>query len=57
MFAVFFLLAVLAGVMRFITAVFPHIREDGSVAHVAAISATFQAFFPGSKVTRIEEIK
>ncbi len=55
--AVFILLAVLAGVMRLITAIFPQIRESLSTATIATITSTYQAIIPGSKVTRIEEIK
>ena len=55
--AVFVLLTLLAVVMQLITAIFPKIQERTSSAYVAAISTTYQALIPGSKVTRIEEIK
>jgi hypothetical protein len=55
--AVFFLLALLAVVMQLITAAFPIVKQELSTAYVAAISSTFNVLIPGSKVTRIEEIK
>jgi len=55
--AVFFLLALLAVVMKLITALFPMVKEELTTAHLAAISSTFNVLIPGSKVTRIEEIK
>ncbi len=55
--AVFILLALLAGVMRLITSLFPLVRELVSTVHVAAITTTVQALFPGAKVTQIEEVK
>lgn len=55
--AVFFLLALLAVVMQLITAIFPMVKQELSTAYIAAISSTFNVLIPGSKVTRIEEIK
>lgn len=55
--AVFFLLALLAIVMQLITVAFPMVKQELSTAYVAAISSTFNVLIPGSKVTRIEEIK
>ena len=55
--AVFALLGILALVMGLITTIFPQIREAIAKEHVAAITTTLYAIIPGSKVTRIEEIK
>lgn len=54
---VFILLAVLAVVMRIITAIFPQAKGAADKAVVAAISSTMASIYPGTKVTRIEEIK
>jgi len=43
--------------MKLITALFPMVKEELTTAHLAAISSTFNVLIPGSKVTRIEEIK
>jgi hypothetical protein len=55
---VFFTLAVLAIVMRAITALFPAkaIAETDS-AMIAAVVATMQSVYPGAQVTRVEEQK
>ncbi len=55
--SVFVLLTVLAGVMRLITSIFPQVAKAFSEEHAAAITTTIQTLIPGSKVTRIEEIK
>ena len=55
--AVFILLALLAGVMQLIMMIFPKAGKVIEPTYIAAISSTFQALIPGSKVTRIEEIK
>jgi hypothetical protein len=53
--AVFLLLTLLAGVMRAMTALFPH-REDGPDAVLAAaITAAAATAYPGTRVTHIEE--
>jgi len=53
--AVFFLLAVLAGVMHLITLVFPEKAKKVDATYVAAISASINSVIPGAKITRIEE--
>lgn len=55
--AVFVLLGVLALVMGLITTIFPRVSEAIATEHVAAITSTLYTIIPGSKVTRIEEIK
>ncbi len=52
--AVFTLLAVLAVVMRAITAVFP-VRQSGDPAITAAIATAVTTLAPGARVTCIEE--
>jgi Na+-transporting methylmalonyl-CoA/oxaloacetate decarboxylase gamma subunit len=55
---VFFTLAVLAVIMRLITALFPAkavIETDSAM--VAAVVATMQSVYPGAQVTRVEEQK
>jgi len=53
--SVFFLLAVLAGVMHLITIIFPEKASHVDATVVAAISASMQRVVPGAKITRIEE--
>jgi hypothetical protein len=54
---VFFTLAVLAVVMRLITALFPAQQIETDSAMVAAVIATMQSVYPGAQVTRVEEQK
>ena len=54
---VFFTLAVLAVVMRLITALFPPQQLKTDSAMVAAVVATMQSVYPGARVTRVEEQK
>jgi len=54
---VFILLAILAALMRLILAVFPAAVGKFDAAVLAAISMTAQAHYPGTKVTKVEEIK
>ena len=53
--AVFFLLGLLAVLMKLITAVFPVLEEKTDPALIAAITTTVATLFPGARVTRIEE--
>jgi len=55
--AVFTLLAVLALIMRLIIAVFPARTGGSDTAVVAAISTIMQNVYPGTKITKVEEIK
>ncbi|MBD3403387.1 hypothetical protein GF420_10865 [candidate division GN15 bacterium] len=54
--AVFILLSILALIMRAIVAIFPERRSGSDQAIYAAIASTYQSLYPGTKVTRIEEI-
>ena len=55
--AVFLLLSFLAVVMRILIAAFP--EKVGSIdsATIAAVTAAAAYVFPGTKVTKVEEIK
>lgn len=55
--AVFLLLALLAVVMRVITAIFPVVNRVKDAAWVAAMSAAVATLYPGTKITKVEEIK
>jgi hypothetical protein len=55
--AVFVLLTVLAIIMRLIIAAFPAREVTGDAAMVAAVSTVMQNIYPGTKVTKVEEIK
>ena len=55
--AVFLLLAFLAIVMRVLTVVFPKRLEGLEPAIVAALTAAATYAFPGTKVTKVEEIR
>lgn len=54
-FAVFVLLALLAVVMRALIAVFPEMMAKADPAVLAAVSTAVSTFFPGTKITRVEE--
>lgn len=61
--AVFILLGVLAAVMKITEAIFPAppepevSTEESDPAPIAAIASAMQAIYPGTKITKIEEIK
>lgn len=55
--AVFVLLAALAIVMRLIIMAFPEKLRKADAAVVAAVSATYSSLFPGTTITKIEEMK
>ncbi len=55
--AVFVLLSILALVMRIILWAFPAPQKDDEVALYAAIVTAAQRAYPGSVVTRIEEVR
>jgi hypothetical protein len=52
--AVFTLLISLAAGMRLITLLFPE-RADNEAAMYAAIAATYQSVYPGTRITKIED--
>lgn len=55
--AVFLLLSFLAVVMRILIAVYPEKIGGIDAATIAAVSAAAAYVFPGTKVTKVEEIK
>ena len=55
--AVLVLLALLAGIIRLITIVFPA-REDGTDAALfAAVTSVYSALYPGTTLTNMEEVR
>lgn len=55
--AVFLLLAFLAAVMRILMQVFPEKAAKVDAAVLAAVTTVASAFYPGTKITKVEEIK
>jgi hypothetical protein len=55
--AVFVLLAVLASLMRLIIIIFPQRIAASDAAMIAAVTTVMQSLYPGTKVTKVEEIK
>ena len=55
--AVFLLLTLLALVMRLIIVLFPEEEAVGDVVPIAAVSTVMQTLYPGTKITKIEELK
>ena len=55
--AVGVLLSVLSAIMRLILVVFP-VREKGTDAMmIAAVASVLQTVYPGTKITKVEEIQ
>ena len=54
--AVFALLIALAAGMRLITWLFPESEDDESEMY-AAIAATYNSVFPGTRITKIEDTR
>ena len=55
--AVFLLLSFLAVVMRILIAIFPETAKGLDAATIAAVAAAAAFVFPGTKVTKVEEIR
>jgi hypothetical protein len=55
--AVFFLLSVLAVVMRLIQVAFPAREGGGDLAVLAAVTSAVAALYPNSRITKIEELE
>jgi hypothetical protein len=55
--AVFLLLIIFAAVIRLITLVFPLRGQPDDAVLAAAISAAVATVYPGTHVTRIEEVR
>jgi hypothetical protein len=54
---VFIILALLAFIMLIIMLIFPEKVAGTDLAMIAAIAATVQTIFPGTKITKLEEKK
>jgi len=54
---VFLLLTILAAVFRLITVLFPGRETIKDAAWVAAMNAAIGVIYPGTKITKVEEIK
>jgi hypothetical protein len=54
---VFIILTLLALLMRIIMIVFPEKVAEIDSAMIAAVAATIQTVFPGTKITKLEEKK
>jgi len=54
---VFVVLSVIAIVMRLIIVVFPEKQRSDDAATFAAINSVFNTIYPGTKVTKIKELK
>lgn len=54
---VFIILAFLAFLMRIIMLIFPEKVAEIDSAMIAAVAATVQTIFPGTKITKLEERK
>jgi hypothetical protein len=55
--SVFILLALLALVMRIIIVLFPEKLAGTDSAMLAAVATAVSAVYPGTKITKVEEIK
>ncbi|MBU1319073.1 MAG: hypothetical protein KKH67_07745 [candidate division Zixibacteria bacterium] len=55
--AVFVLLSILAFVMRLILVVFPERESGGDATMIAAVASALSTVYPGTRITKIEEIK
>ncbi len=53
---VFLLLSILAVIMRLIIAVFPERATGTGEAILAVISTTYKTHYPGTIITRVEEV-
>lgn len=55
--SVFVLLSILAVLMRIVIQVFPEKAVQTDIAMIAAVATVVTSVYPGSKITKIEEIK
>ena len=53
--AVLFILSLLAGLIRVLTALFPHVEEASDTAVLAAITSAVAQTYPGTRITNIQE--
>ena len=57
LFAVFIILSIFAVLIRLIIIIFPDEEGKEDQAIVAAITTTVNTYYPGTKITKIEEVK
>jgi len=55
--AVAALLTLLAGIMRLILTIFPYKEEATDAVVLAAVASVVQSIYPGTRVTKVEELK
>ncbi len=55
--AVALLLSVLAGIMRLILSIFPQKEEMTDAILVGAVASVVSSIYPGTRVTKVEEIR
>jgi len=55
--AVFVLLSVLAAVMRLILVFFPEKESSTDAVVVAAVTSAVSSVYPGTRITKLEEMK
>jgi hypothetical protein len=55
--AVFVLLSILAAVMRLILVIFPERNGGSDMAVIAAVTSAMNSIYPGSQITKIEEME
>lgn len=53
--AVLSVLALLAGLIRVLTLIFPHVEEEQDAAVLAAVTAAAAQAYPGARITNIQE--
>ena len=56
MLTVFFILGFLAACMRLLLVIFPEKADGTSAAMIAAITSAYSQVFPGTQITKIEEV-
>jgi hypothetical protein len=54
---VFLLLSILAAIMRLILVVFPEKKAGSDAMVIAAVSTALQSLYPGTRITKVEEIE
>lgn len=55
--SVLFLLSLLAGIMRLIIVFFPMKESGEDAAVVAAVTTAYSVLYPGTQLTKMEEVK
>jgi len=55
--AVFVLLAFLAIVMRIITVLFPQKAASTDAVAIAAVASVISTLYPGTRITKVEELR